>query len=73
MAAIVATGANAQKPPPPEMRGTPKPTAPGDLPRSMEDIAEEDSRVLNYIKNNGSEDRYITEYIRAVRQFALNA
>ena len=29
--------------------------------------------MLNYIENNGSEDRYITGYIRAVRQFALNA
>lgn len=39
----------------------------------MEDIAEGARRVLNYIENNGSEDRYITGYIRAVRQFALNA
>ena len=39
----------------------------------MEDIAEGTSRVLNYIENNGSEDRYITGYIRAVRQSALNA
>jgi len=33
----------------------------------MEDIAEGARRVLNYIENNGSEDRYITEYIRVVR------
>ncbi|KAJ5144430.1 hypothetical protein N7526_001938 [Penicillium atrosanguineum] len=72
MAAIVATGANAQRLPP-ERKGTPKPTASGDPPRSMEDIAEGARRVLNYIENNGSEDRYITGYIRAVRQFALNA
>ena len=39
----------------------------------MEDIAEGARRVLNYIENNGSEDIYITGYIRAVRQFALNA
>ena len=39
----------------------------------MEDIAEGARRVLNYIENNGSEDRYITGYIHAVRQFALNA
>ena len=39
----------------------------------MEDIAEGARRVLSYIENNGSEDRYITGYARAVRQFALNA
>ncbi|KAI1829206.1 hypothetical protein DTO027I6_9897 [Penicillium roqueforti] len=72
MAAIVATGANAQFLPP-DRRGTPKPTAPVDPPRSMEDIAEGARRVLSYIENNGSEDRYITGYIRAVGQFALNA
>jgi hypothetical protein len=39
----------------------------------MKDIAEGARHVLNYIENNGSRDRYITGYIRAVRQFALNA
>ncbi|KAJ5198731.1 uncharacterized protein N7498_007848 [Penicillium cinerascens] len=39
----------------------------------MEDIAEGARRVPNYIENNGSEDTYITGYIHAVRQFALNA
>jgi hypothetical protein len=29
--------------------------------------------VLKYIENNGSENRYITGYIRAVCQGALNA
>ncbi|GFF59211.1 hypothetical protein IFM46972_11321 [Aspergillus udagawae] len=28
---------------------------------------------LNHLKNNGTEDRYDTGYIRAVRQYALNA
>lgn len=39
----------------------------------MDDIAEGARRVLNHIENNGSEDRYVTGYIRAVRQYALNA
>jgi fructose-bisphosphate aldolase class 1 len=39
----------------------------------MEDTAEGARRVLNYIENNGLKDRYITGYIRAIRQFALNA
>jgi hypothetical protein len=39
----------------------------------MEDIADGARRVLNYIENNGTEDRYVTGYIRAVRQYALNA
>ncbi|KAJ6168287.1 hypothetical protein N7497_001130 [Penicillium chrysogenum] len=37
------------------------------------DIAEGARRVLNHIENNGTEDRYVTGYIRAVRQYALNA
>ena len=72
MAAMVATGANAQKLPP-DGRGTPKTKVPGGPPTSMDDIAEGARRVLNHIENNGSEDRYITGYIRAVRQYALNA
>jgi hypothetical protein len=39
----------------------------------MVDIAEGARRVLNHIENNGTEDRYVTGYIRAVRQYALNA
>jgi hypothetical protein len=39
----------------------------------LEDIAEGAHRVLNYIENNGSRDRHIAGYIRAVRQFALNS
>lgn len=27
--------------------------------------------VLNHIENNGTEDRYVTGYLRAVRQYAL--
>ncbi|CAI7602411.1 unnamed protein product [Penicillium viridicatum] len=46
---------------------------PGDPPKSMDDIAEGPRRVLNHIENNGTEDRYVTGYIRAVRQYALNA
>jgi hypothetical protein len=57
----------------PERRGTPKSMVPGDPPRSMVDIAEGARRVLNHIENNGTEDRYVTGYIRAVRQYALNA
>ena len=72
MVAIVATGANAQKLPP-DRRGPPKTTVPGDPPRSMDDIAEGARRVLNHIENNGTEDRYVTGYIRAVRQYVLNA
>lgn len=71
MAVMVATGANAQKLPP-ERRGTPNPTVPGDPPRSMEDIAEGAHRVLNHTENNGTEGRYVTGYIRAARQYALN-
>jgi hypothetical protein len=48
MAAIVATRANAQRLRPDKI-GTPKPTAPGGPPRSLEDIAEGARRVLNYI------------------------
>lgn len=66
MAAIVVTGANAQKFPP-NRRGPPKTIAPGYSPRSMDDIAEGARRVLNHIENNSNEDRYITRYIRAVR------
>ncbi|OQD72538.1 hypothetical protein PENANT_c176G08552 [Penicillium antarcticum] len=68
----MATGANAQNLPP-IRRGTSKNTALADPPRSMDDIAEGARRVLNHIENNGSEDRYVTGYIRAVRQYALNA
>lgn len=39
----------------------------------MDDIAEGARRALNHIENNGSEDRYVAGYIRAVRQYALNA
>ncbi|KAJ5110837.1 hypothetical protein N7532_001372 [Penicillium argentinense] len=46
---------------------------PRDPPRSMDDIAEGARQVLNHIENNGTEDRYVTGYIRAVRQYALNA
>ncbi|KOS36538.1 hypothetical protein ACN38_g12711 [Penicillium nordicum] len=72
MAAMVATGANAQKLPP-DGRGTPKTMVPGGPPTSMDDIAEGARRVLNHIENNSTEDRYVTGYIRAVRQYALNA
>ncbi|KAJ5766172.1 uncharacterized protein N7511_003788 [Penicillium nucicola] len=68
----MATGANAQNLPP-IRRGTSKNTALTDPPRSMEDIAEGARRVLNHIENNGTEDRYVTGYIRAVRQYAINA
>ncbi len=71
MAAMVATGANAQNLPP-DRRGPPKTTVPGDPPRSMDDIAEGARRVLNHIENNGTEDRYVTGYIQAFRQYALN-
>ncbi|KAI2669865.1 hypothetical protein LCP963914a_9885 [Penicillium roqueforti] len=37
----------------------------------MDDIAEGARKVLNHIENNGTEDRYVTGYIRAVRQYAL--
>lgn len=72
MAAIIATGANAQRLPP-DRRGTPKSTVPRAPLRSMEDIADRACRVLNYIENNGTEDRYVTGYIRALRQYAFNA
>ena len=72
MAAMVATGANAQKLPP-DKRGTPKLAAPGGRPVSMNDIAEGARRVLDHIDNNGTMDRYVTWYIQAVRQYALNA
>jgi hypothetical protein len=39
----------------------------------MIDIAEGACRVLDHIENTGMEDRYVTGYIRAVRQYALNA
>jgi hypothetical protein len=39
----------------------------------MEEIADRARRVLDYIENNGTEDRYITGYIHTVRQYALNA
>ncbi|KAJ5111868.1 hypothetical protein NUU61_001498 [Penicillium alfredii] len=68
----MATGANAQNLPP-IRRGTSKNTALADPPRSMDDIAEGARKVLNHIENNGAEDRYVTGYIRAVRQYALNA
>lgn len=72
MAAIVATRANAQNLPP-ERRGAPKFTAPGKPIRSIKDVAGWARRVPNYIENSGTENRYITGYIRAVRQYALNA
>ena len=58
MAAVMATGANAQNLPP-IRRGTSKNMALADPPRTMDDIAE-GRRVLNHIENNGSEDRYVT-------------
>ncbi|KAJ5369386.1 zinc knuckle domain protein [Penicillium cosmopolitanum] len=64
MAAVVATGANAQNLPP-IRRATPKPMVLADPPRSMDDIAERARKVLNHIENNGMEDRYVTGYIRA--------
>lgn len=69
---MMATGANAQYLLP-VRRGTSKNSALADPPRSMDDIAEGARRVLNHIENNGSEDRYVTGYIRAVRHYALNA
>ncbi|KAJ5215537.1 uncharacterized protein N7498_001944 [Penicillium cinerascens] len=69
---MVATGANAQKLPP-DRRGTPKPAAAGGRPISMNDIAEGARLVLDHIENNGTTDGYVTGYIRAVRQYALNA
>lgn len=72
MAVMIATGANAQKLPS-ERRRTPKSMVPGDPPQSMADIAEGPRRVLNHIENNGTEDLYVIGYIRAVRQYALNA
>jgi hypothetical protein len=56
----------------PDKRGTPKPAAPGGRHISMVDIAEEACRVLDHIENTGTEDKYVTGYIRAVRQYALN-
>jgi hypothetical protein len=41
---------------------------PGDPPKLMADIAEGARRVLNHVENNGTEDRYVTGYIRTVRQ-----
>lgn len=38
----------------------------------MVDIAEGACRVLDHIENTGTEDKYVTGYIRAVRQYALN-
>ena len=72
MAAEIATGANAQNLLP-VRRGTSKNSALAEPPRSMDDVAEGARRVLNHIENNGMEDRYVTGYIRAVRQYALNA
>ncbi|KAJ5195521.1 uncharacterized protein N7498_008959 [Penicillium cinerascens] len=66
MAALVASGANAQKLRP-DRRGTPKPAAPGDRLVSMNDIAEGARRVLDHVEKNGTMDRYFTGYIRAVR------
>ncbi|KAJ5215295.1 zinc knuckle domain protein [Penicillium cinerascens] len=39
----------------------------------MYDIVEGARLVLDHIENNGTTDGYVTEYIRAVRQYALNA
>ncbi|KAJ5094892.1 hypothetical protein N7532_007222 [Penicillium argentinense] len=66
---MVATGANVQKLPP-DRRGPPKTMVPRDPPKSMDDIAEGARQVLNHIENNGTEDRYVTGYIRAVRQYS---
>jgi hypothetical protein len=38
----------------------------------MDDIAKGARKVLNHIENNGTEDRFVTGCIRAVRQYALN-
>lgn len=38
----------------------------------MVDIAEGACRVLDHIENTGTEDKFVTGYIRAVRQYALN-
>jgi hypothetical protein len=72
MTVVVATCANAQILPP-EKRGTLNPTVPRDPLQSMEDIAAGTRRVLNHTQNNGTQDRYVTGHIRAVRQYALNA
>jgi hypothetical protein len=39
----------------------------------MDGIAEGARQVLDHIEKNGTVDRYVTAYIRAVRQYALNA
>ncbi|KAI1829097.1 hypothetical protein CBS147337_10089 [Penicillium roqueforti] len=72
MAAEMATGANAQNLRA-IRRGTSKNSALADPPRSMDEIAEGACKVLNHIENNGTEDRYVTGYIRGVCQYALNA
>ncbi|KAJ5117420.1 hypothetical protein N7448_011052 [Penicillium atrosanguineum] len=69
MTAEIATGGNAQNLPT-IGRGAPKMTAFVDPPRSMDDIAEGACKVLNH---NGTKDRYVTEYIRAISQYSLNA
>jgi hypothetical protein len=56
----------------PDKSGTPKPAAPGGRHVSMVDIAEGACRMLEHIENTGTEDKYVTGYIRAVRQDALN-
>ncbi|KAJ5121345.1 zinc knuckle domain protein [Penicillium bovifimosum] len=60
---MVATGANAQT----------LPEKNYDPPRSMDEIAEGALRVLKHIENSGTEDPYVTGFIRSVRRYALNA
>lgn len=45
---------------------------PPHLVAAMVDIAEGACRVLDHIENTGTEDKFVTGYIRAVRQYALN-
>ncbi|KAJ5139183.1 uncharacterized protein N7515_004031 [Penicillium bovifimosum] len=72
MPAMVATGANAQTLPP--GGGQPqKSKTPADPPRTMDEIAEGALRVLHHIENSGTEDPYVTGFIRSIRKYAMNA
>ncbi|KAJ5139182.1 uncharacterized protein N7515_004030 [Penicillium bovifimosum] len=50
-----------------------KPKTPADPPRTIDEIAECALRVLRYIENSGTEDPYVTGFIRSIRKHAMNA
>ena len=73
MAAVVATGANAQILPPGKGPRLGEPTTKGPRPSTtgptMDQIIQGADRVLQHIENNGQQDNVVCGYIRLVKRY----